>query len=128
MDAVSAVGRCNTNFAAPDRDSISGRGPNTKLGAVLSLGVVQHTMRVRIDSEHLPSIDPTNPILDISNWIKSGQTHTIDVEVRTPLFNYGASRGGIAGCKWSFTGSYREAWLHSPGNLGTVVFQPGNNA
>ncbi|KFA81139.1 hypothetical protein S40288_01012 [Stachybotrys chartarum IBT 40288] len=87
MDAVSGVGHYSTNFATPDKDSISGRGPNTKLGAILSLGIVQHTMRVRIDGESLLPIDPSNPILDISSWIKPGQTHTIDVEVTSPLFN-----------------------------------------
>lgn len=78
----SGVGRYTTSFSVP------AASPNTQgIGATLYLGPVVHTMRAYLNGTQLAAIDPTDPVLDVSNLIKPGQTYELMVEVTTPLFN-----------------------------------------
>jgi len=81
FDAVSGVGRYNTTFTIP----AAARG--SQLGAMLSLGPVVHTMRAFLNGQRLPPIDPSNPVVDISSFVRAGGVNEIMVEVTTPLFN-----------------------------------------
>jgi hypothetical protein len=74
----SGVGRYTTLLTVPDTTAISGR---------LHLGPVVHTMRAFLNSTQLAPIDPTDPVLDLTAYIKGGKTYELIVEVTTPLFN-----------------------------------------
>ena len=78
----AGVGRYNTSFTVP------AASPNaTGIGGILHLGPVVHTMRAYIDGQRLPPIDPAEPVVDISSYLKGGVTHELMIEVTTPLFN-----------------------------------------
>ncbi|KAJ9668901.1 hypothetical protein H2201_001147 [Coniosporium apollinis] len=81
FDAVSGVGRYNTTFTMP------ATATGARLGAILSLGPVVHTMRVFINNQQLPPIDPSNPVVDVSSFVRPDSTNSITVEVTTTLFN-----------------------------------------
>jgi hypothetical protein len=40
-----------------------------------------------LNGTQLPAIDPTDPALDISEFVKAEKTYELMVEVTTPLFN-----------------------------------------
>ncbi|KAH3511309.1 hypothetical protein KXV55_002464 [Aspergillus fumigatus] len=75
---VGGIGRYSTSFTVPSVSRIRGK---------LSLGPIIHTARVYIGGQRLPPIDPVNPVIDISSYIRPGQTYKLIVEVTTPLFN-----------------------------------------
>jgi len=89
FDAVSGVGRYTTTLTVPSRTARHGNA--NSLRAILHLGPVIHTMRAHIDGQRLPAIDPTNPVLDITQYISSSRSgkksHELMIEVTTPLFN-----------------------------------------
>ncbi|KAH2065611.1 hypothetical protein KXW21_006105 [Aspergillus fumigatus] len=75
---VGGIGRYSTSFTVPSVSRIRGK---------LSLGPIIHTARVYIGGQRLPPVDPVNPVIDISSYIRPGQTYKLIVEVTTPLFN-----------------------------------------
>lgn len=75
---VGGIGRYSTSFTVPSVSRIRGK---------LSLGPIIHTARVYIGGQRLPPIDPVNPVIDISSYIRPDQTYKLIVEVTTPLFN-----------------------------------------
>lgn len=78
LDKVGGIGTYATKFTAPSSRST---------GAILHLGPIIHTLRVYIDGKRLPPVDAWDPQVDISDSIKPGGTHTLKIEVTTPLFN-----------------------------------------
>jgi glycosyl hydrolase family 106( putative alpha-L-rhamnosidase) len=72
---VSGVGRYRTTVEA------TGRG-----GALLDLGKVVDTCRVRVNGRRLPPIDVLRPVADLGPWLRRG-ANTIEVEVATTLLN-----------------------------------------
>lgn len=89
FENVSGVGRYTTSFTVPSLPSSnsSSSGPSSRIGALLSLGPVVNTMRVSIDGVQIAPIDPTRPVVDISDHVAAGQEHELVVEVTTTLFN-----------------------------------------
>ncbi|GIE95489.1 hypothetical protein Ari01nite_29540 [Paractinoplanes rishiriensis] len=72
---VSGVGRYRTTIEAPPGQ-----------GALLDLGRVVDTCRVRVNGRLLPPVDVLKPVADLGPWLRAG-TNTIEVEVATTLLN-----------------------------------------
>ncbi len=78
LDVVGGIGRYTSTFTVPNINSI---------GGILSTGQVVHSLRVYIDGKLLRAVDPSDPKIDISGSISPGKTHSLMVEVTSPLFN-----------------------------------------
>lgn len=72
---VSGVGWYRTEVDAPG-----------DLGALLSLGPVVDTCRVRVNGRLLPPVDVTDPVVDLGPWLRAGR-NAVEIEVATTLFN-----------------------------------------
>jgi hypothetical protein len=55
-------------------------------GALLDLGAVSDTFRVRVNGRELRPIDQLDPVADVGPYLRRGR-NTIEVEVATPLWN-----------------------------------------
>lgn len=62
-------------------------------GAILDLTSITHTARVWINSHQVPTLDPTRPIADITDFLVAGE-NTIDIIVATTL-------GGSVRAAWN---------------------------
>lgn len=124
FDAVSGVGHYSVNFVAPKASSLS--SSKNSLGAVLHLGPVIHTMRAFIDGKQLPVINPTSPILDVSDYVKPGKTQKLEVDVTTPLFNRVRSQANIT-LTWGKPADYGYKYESQPvqqyGLMGPVYLE-----
>lgn len=127
MEAVSGMGRYRTKFTAPSLNGTAGR---ESLGALLSLGPVVHTLRVKLNEKTLPAVDPSDGLVDMSDYIQEGETYDLEIEVTTPLFNrIKADRdetmifGTVAGVRQQqyTTRNPREEGLKGPVVIGWAV-------
>jgi hypothetical protein len=76
---VSGRGFYNTTFSWPlDSDHTQ--------GAVIDLGAIINTARVRVNGKQLPPLDPTHAVADISEYVVDGQSEVL-VVVATTLGN-----------------------------------------
>lgn len=82
MEAVSGVARYTTILTVPD-SSVNA----SALGAVLSVGPIQHSIRIEINGQILPPVDLLSSTIDISNYIEPGEDYTLMIEVTSTLFN-----------------------------------------
>jgi hypothetical protein len=55
-------------------------------GALLDLGAVSDTFRVRVNGRELRPIDQLDPVVDVGPYLRRGR-NTVEVEVATPLWN-----------------------------------------
>jgi hypothetical protein len=72
---VSGVGTYRTRVDAPEGH-----------GALLDLGRVVDTCRVRVNGRTLPPVDVLDPVADLGPWLRPGP-NTVEVEVATTLLN-----------------------------------------
>jgi hypothetical protein len=63
-----------------------GRDWDPDAGALLDLGTVTDTFRVRVNGRELPPADQLDPVVDVGPYLRRGR-NTIEVEVATPLWN-----------------------------------------
>jgi hypothetical protein len=63
-----------------------GRDWPSGAGALLDLGLVTDTFRVRVNGRELRPIDQLDPVADLGPYLRRGR-NTIEVEVATPLWN-----------------------------------------
>lgn len=82
MDIVSGVGRYTTVFTTPE---LSVDSP--ALGALLSVGPIQHSIRIEINGQRLPPLDLVSSSIDISEYITPDENYTLMIEVTSTLFN-----------------------------------------
>ncbi|KAH8646859.1 hypothetical protein BX600DRAFT_484724 [Xylariales sp. PMI_506] len=79
---VSGRGYYSTSFTwPPARSSARDIG-----GAILDLGFITHTARVKFNGVELPPLDLTLPRSDIGSLLKTG-TNSVEITVSTPLGN-----------------------------------------
>lgn len=124
FDVVSGVGHYSSTFSTPKVSSLS--TSKNKLGAVLHLGQVVHTMRAFIDGKKLPVINPNGPTLDVSDYLKPGKTQEIEIEVTTPLFNRVRSQANVTltwGKPADYGYKYESQAVQQYGLLGPVYLQ-----
>jgi len=88
LSTVSGIGTYTTRFtvpksnaSAPFRASLSLPFPTTTLP--------QHNPRVKIDGVRVPPIDPVNPVVEISEYVKGkeGEEVGVEIEIATTLWN-----------------------------------------
>ncbi|KAH8892318.1 hypothetical protein GQ53DRAFT_841094 [Thozetella sp. PMI_491] len=79
---VSGLGYYSTSFTWPPKYSPCRRVS----GAVLDLGVVTHTARVKVNGIELPPLDMTSPRSDIGSLLRTG-SNALEITVSTPLGN-----------------------------------------
>lgn len=60
------------------------RGEETAV--LVDFGPVLHTMKAWMNGKRVPAIDPTNPVVDVSDLVVSGNNIT-KIEITTSLFN-----------------------------------------
>lgn len=76
---TSGRGFYNTKFTWPPASS----GAH---GALLDLGAIVHTIRVWVNGQQVPPLDPTHAVVNISSYLTEGE-NKIMVAVSTPLGN-----------------------------------------
>ncbi|KAI0602064.1 hypothetical protein F4775DRAFT_298683 [Biscogniauxia sp. FL1348] len=77
IEHASGVGTYSTTF---------GLAAGKQTAATIDFGPVLHTLRAWINERQLPPVDPTNPVVDISDFIVNGN-NSLKVQVTTSLFN-----------------------------------------
>ncbi|KAI5919751.1 hypothetical protein F4810DRAFT_465504 [Camillea tinctor] len=77
IEHTSGVGTYSTTFNITT---------DNQMAAMIDFGPVLHTLRAWINEQQLPSVDPTNPVVDISGFIVDGNNN-LKVQVTTSLFN-----------------------------------------
>jgi alpha-L-rhamnosidase len=80
LEDVSGVGHYTTQV------NVGSEWTDTGRGALLELGPVFDSVRLQVNGEDLGYVDPDNPRVDISRYLRAG-TNTIEVEVATTLRN-----------------------------------------
>ncbi|KAH8679546.1 hypothetical protein BGZ60DRAFT_554003 [Tricladium varicosporioides] len=116
LSDVSGIGYYTTFF-----DLVS-------LDAKLSLGPIQHTVKVILNNRELPPIDLFNPVIDISSYSKIGRNQ-LQIHITTTLFNAVKSRSSkimTAGVPAALSNAAlaENATSKEYGLLGPVVVTP----
>ncbi|KAF2180154.1 hypothetical protein K469DRAFT_753618 [Zopfia rhizophila CBS 207.26] len=81
LENVSGVGHYSARFTVPSTSL------NGTLAALLHLPLIQHTARAYLNNQHLPPIDPVNPVLDLTGLVEKEREYEIRIDVTTTLFN-----------------------------------------
>lgn len=79
LEDVAGIGRYRTTVDL-------GRDWTAEDGALLELGEVNDTFRVRVNGHDVGPCDPLGPTVDVGPWLRAG-TNTIEVEVASTLIN-----------------------------------------
>ncbi|KAJ4350294.1 uncharacterized protein N0V89_008915 [Didymosphaeria variabile] len=77
IEHISGVGTYRTRFEI----SVDG-----STAILIDFGPVLHTMKAWLNGKQVPVIDPTNPVVEVSDLVVSG-SNLMEVEVTTSLFN-----------------------------------------
>lgn len=77
IEHTSGIGTYRTHFDISTDKTTS---------ITVDFGPVLHTAKAWLNGKQGPAIDPTNPVVDISNLVKNG-SNFIEIQVTTSLFN-----------------------------------------
>ncbi|KAK5947223.1 hypothetical protein PMZ80_001371 [Knufia obscura] len=81
-------GQYNTSGVGLYTTTFSWSGCDTALmGAELRQPSIFHTQRVWLNGQMLPLIDPVNPRIDITEWLRKDTENELMIEVASPLLN-----------------------------------------
>lgn len=83
---TSGVGSYSTSLTWPPT-SATAKVNASSMGALLIFkSPVLHTLRLSINSVQTPPVDPTNPTIDISPYLKTG-LNTVEAKISTIMYN-----------------------------------------